>query len=406
MRSLRIVIALAGKQLRILFRLPAILAVLFVPGVVMYTIFTLIFSGPAGRPFRIAIVDEDQSAASRALVAALAEGNVVAVRTADESADGPPLTAELARRQIRGSGKYRVAVVIPQGYGLAPNVLSGARHAGVQLIYDETQPMEADAVLGMLQMAAGRQLFSTVFEPLRRVLSPATSAPATTSHPAEGGLLLKVERRGVAITRMQIAAKHTFLAGIVPMFLLFGATGAARTLLEEIENGQMKRLLAAPIAPAHILCGTMLQAFALSLVQCYGLYLFAWLVFGVAIWNIAGGLFVLTVCTCLAVTGFGMLLGALCRTSQHLDSIGTVVILAMSAIGGSMVPRFVMPAFMQQLGLFTINGWAYDGFIALIRNEGWAGIAPACGVLVGVAAAMAMCGSVVLGRRLRNGSGG
>ena len=28
-----------------------------------------------------------------------------------------------------------------------------------------------------------------------------------------------------------------------------------------------------------------------------------------------------------------------------------------------MVPRFVMPKFMETLGLFTFNGWALDGFL-------------------------------------------
>jgi ABC-2 type transport system permease protein len=35
----------------------------------------------------------------------------------------------------------------------------------------------------------------------------------------------------------------------------------------------------------------------------------------------------------------------------------------MSALGGSMVPRFVMPKFMETTALFTFNGWALDGFL-------------------------------------------
>ena len=109
----------------------------------------------------------------------------------------------------------------------------------------------------------------------------------------------------------------------------------------------------------------------------------------------------LTLATCLATTAFGMFLAAFCRTSEQLDAFGTMIIMAMSAVGGSMVPRFVMPQYMQPLGLFTINGWSYDGFIALIRNEGLAGIAIPCLVLVGIATGCATIGSIVLTRRLR-----
>lgn len=34
----------------------------------------------------------------------------------------------------------------------------------------------------------------------------------------------------------------------------------------------------------------------------------------------------------------------------------------MSAIGGSMVPRYVMSDTLKWLGKFTFNGWALDGF--------------------------------------------
>ncbi len=397
MRSLRIVLILAGKQLRILSRMPGILLVIFVPGIVMYSVFTKIFEGPAGvgRPFRAAVVDLDRTEASRRLIEALRKSNVKVIRTENEEPDGPALTVESARRQIRKVGQYRVALVIPEGFSKAPNVFSGEKHKGVQLIYDETQEMEANVIFGLIQMAAGRAAFQKALGIL-----PAGSG-GESGEEAAPHVLIKVERVGVSIRRMQIASKHTFLAGIVPMFLLFGATGAARSMLDEMQSGEMARLRAAPISPGHIIGGGLLSSVVVGMLQCYSMYVFAWLVFDVAIWEIGPGLFVLTLATCLAATAFGLMLGSLCQTSQQLDSIGTIVILAMSAVGGSMVPRFVMPPFMQKLGLFTINGWSYDGFIALIRAEGLPGILDECGVLAGIAAGCLMVGSVFLSRRLR-----
>jgi ABC-2 type transport system permease protein len=34
----------------------------------------------------------------------------------------------------------------------------------------------------------------------------------------------------------------------------------------------------------------------------------------------------------------------------------------MSALGGSMFPRFIMPESVQRIGLITFNAWALDGF--------------------------------------------
>ncbi|HVP13270.1 MAG TPA: ABC transporter permease [Phycisphaerae bacterium] len=399
---MRIILVLAGRQLRILARMPAILLVIFLPGIVMYSVFTKIFEGPAGvgRPFRTAVIDLDNTPQSRELIDSLKKCNVTAIRTENEAPDGKPLTVESATHQIRKEGKYRVAVVIPNGFSEAPSTLNGRLHKGVRLIYDETQPMEAEAVTGLLQLATGRLLFEKTFKIL------GNEASQEKNEDADGPVrLLDVEKAGIAIERMQIASKHTFLAGVVPLFLLFASMGAARGMLEELHGGGIRRLLAAPISPAHVLLGQQLYAFVLAMLQCTVMYVYAWLVFGVAIWAIAGGLLTLTVATCLASTGFGMLLASFCRTGEQLDAIGTTVILAMSAVGGSMVPRFIMPAFMVKLGLFTINGWSYDGFIALIRNEGFAGIAPSCLVLLGVAAACATIGSLLLARRFRMGPG-
>jgi ABC-2 type transport system permease protein len=261
--------------------------------------------------------------------------------------------------------------------------------------------MEAEAITGMLQLAAGRMLFESTFKLLGGAATPAASRQVADAANEPTGLLVNVSKVGVAIERMQIASKHTFLAGLVPLFLLFASMGAARGLLEQLHSGGIRRLLAAPISPAHVLLAQQLYSFVLAMLQCAIMYLFAWLVFDVAIWAIVAGLLALTVATCLATTGFGMLLASFCRTSEQLDAIGTTAVLAMSAVGGSMVPRFIMPPFMLKMGLFTINGWSYDGFIALIRNEGLVGVAPSCLVLLAIAAAFAGTGSVLLARRLR-----
>jgi ABC-2 type transport system permease protein len=210
-----------------------------------------------------------------------------------------------------------------------------------------------------------------------------------------------VDRHSIRVHRMKNAAKHAFLAGIVPMFLLFSAAGAARSMLETYKSGEVRRIMAAPVSAAHVLLGGLLHMLVIQMTQCYVMYLFAWLVFDVAIWQITGGLFVLTICTALATIGFGVFLGALCKTPEQLDAVGTMTILAMSAIGGSMVPRHVMPDWMQKLGLLTINGWSFDGFMSIFAFEGLAGLALPCAVLLGVAAFCTTIGSVVIGRRLR-----
>jgi ABC-type multidrug transport system permease subunit len=41
----------------------------------------------------------------------------------------------------------------------------------------------------------------------------------------------------------------------------------------------------------------------------------------------------------------------------------------MSAIGGSMVPLFIMPVFMQKIAIVSINYWAMKGFFDIFLNK-------------------------------------
>jgi ABC-2 type transport system permease protein len=74
------------------------------------------------------------------------------------------------------------------------------------------------------------------------------------------------------------------------------------------------------------------------------------------------GFLVMGISTAFAVANFGMLLASLSKTRAQQGGISTLLILTMSAIGGSMFPRFLMSPTLQKAGLFTINGWAIDGF--------------------------------------------
>ena len=60
---------------------------------------------------------------------------------------------------------------------------------------------------------------------------------------------------------------------------------------------------------------------------------------------------------------------SLARTRAQLSGFSTILILTMSALGGSMFPRFLMSETMQKMGLLTFNGWALDGYLKVFwRN--------------------------------------
>ena len=152
------------------------------------------------------------------------------------------------------------------------------------------------------------------------------------------------------------------VAGTAIMMLLFSISGVGGGLLEEKESGTLFRLMYAPIKPTDILIGKMGATFIISLLQLVVMFIFAWLAFDLPIFTDVPSLIVLTICVAFAVASFGMFLVAIAKTRQQLQNISTIIILVMSAIGGSMVPIFIMPTIMQKIAVISLNYWGIQGY--------------------------------------------
>ena len=153
-----------------------------------------------------------------------------------------------------------------------------------------------------------------------------------------------------------------YAAGIAVMFLLFGATGGGGALLEERENRTLDRLLSTQMTMDHLLLGKWFYMTCVGLIQVTAMFVWAQVVFGVDLLGHFDGFVVMTLVTSAAASAFGLLLATLCRTRGQLNGLSVILILTMSALGGSMVPRYVMSESMRNFGRWTFNSWALDGY--------------------------------------------
>ncbi len=153
-----------------------------------------------------------------------------------------------------------------------------------------------------------------------------------------------------------------YAAGIAVLFLLFSATGNAATLLEEQEAGTLDRILASRAGLVHIVVGKWLGIFALGILQISVMFLWAELVFGIQLYDHIPGFCLMTATTAAATASFAMFLATLSKTRAQLSALSVLIILSMSALGGSMIPRFAMSDRMKEIGKWTFNAWAIDGY--------------------------------------------
>ena len=107
----------------------------------------------------------------------------------------------------------------------------------------------------------------------------------------------------------------------------------------------------------------------LGMLQLTVMFLWGRIAFGVDLFHHLPGFAVMTLFTAAAASAFGLMLATMARTRAQLSGIGTILILTMSALGGSMFPRFLMSDTMQKMGLLTFNAWALDGYLKVFwRN--------------------------------------
>ncbi|MFD0938570.1 ABC transporter permease, partial [Methylobacterium trifolii] len=194
-----------------------------------------------------------------------------------------------------------------------------------------------------------------------------------------------VERRSTAATAAN--ARVSYYAGaITAVFLLFAAMQGAMSLVEERSSGLADRLMAGPGGLAVIVLGKFGFLTLQGVVQAGLIFSAAALLYGVEI----GPHWPAFLVTCLLVSGMaaGLALAACAAsaTRQQAHLASTFGVLLLSAVGGSMVPRFLMPPWLQQAGWFTPNAWAIEAYQGAL-GEGLGAALPAWGVLAALALA-------------------
>jgi ABC-type Na+ efflux pump permease subunit len=152
------------------------------------------------------------------------------------------------------------------------------------------------------------------------------------------------------------------VAGTAILMLLFSVAGVGTSILEEKENGTINRLLYSPLKGSTILYSKMLLAFLISILQLTAMFLFAWLILNMDMNVNIPALILMIMATSFAVSSLGIFLAAVVKTRQQAQNLSTIIILVMSAIGGSMIPLFIMPSILQKIAVISVNYWGIQGF--------------------------------------------
>ncbi|MCI0702248.1 MAG: ABC transporter permease, partial [Planctomycetia bacterium] len=152
------------------------------------------------------------------------------------------------------------------------------------------------------------------------------------------------------------------------LFAFFLVLSVGWLFVAERKHGTLVRLRAAPLTRAQILMGKLLPCLAVSLLQGFFMLLAGRLIFGMTWGSRPELLLPLVACTSFAAVGLAILVASIARTETQVAVYGTLIVLVMGGVSGSLMPRDLMPEQMKTASLITPHAWALDAYNQLLAT--------------------------------------
>jgi ABC-2 type transport system permease protein len=264
------------------------------------------------------IIDLDQSAASKELVAGLTQSQAIKLQPGSDESQ--------AVSQLK-SGDIKLAVIIPKGYGEALAASAGSKQAaGLRLLYDETNLANAE----LSKVAIGQ-----VVDNISKKLTGYT--PVITVQP-EGVQSLKLKYIDFLVP------------GIVAMMIMSNnLNGVAGQIASWRERGILRRLQSTTLKASTFIAAQITARLVLNGLQAVIVLLVGSLIFGTQVNGSWGMLLLFVVLGTLAFMAIGFIIAGLAKTPESAGPIAGFISFPMMFIGGVFFPTQNMPGFLQPI---------------------------------------------------------
>lgn len=197
----------------------------------------------------------------------------------------------------------------------------------------------------------------------------------------------------------------------VPAWLVFSmfliVIPISNTFITERDQGTIQRLKSMNVSRSLLILGKITPYFIINIIQVFLMIIVG--VYGVpllggdslSLGNSFGGLCLIAASVSFCAITFALCISSFTNTTAQATVIGGFGNIVLAAIGGIMVPKFVMPDFMQTLAGFSPMNWGLEGFLDITLREGRAvDVFPEAGLLVVFGLIMVLITSFILKRKI------
>ena len=403
---IRVALSTAWKDMQVLFRERGLLAIIIGLPLVMSVLNSYVNqqlnASNEGITFPVILVNQDHDLYGKQIETILKGIDVLDITYLD--------SPEEAENQVRDS-KVLAAIILPPDLTEAVDSYTPSQ---VEVVIDPTQQEFASIITAIMNKVVGpvalqgeisyaiHTLFSEI--PAYQQADAATrNAVAMQTFGVQMAQVqqlqddpwVSLEARTIAGEDVVILPDNMFslfVPGFVVMFAFFIVGAMSAELLQERQQGSLRRLMAAPIPPWAIIIAKMLAYIGLVLVQVLIIFGVASLFFGMSLGESLPALLLVSLALGLTSTSLGVMLASLARTDKQADSIGMMLGFVLAALGGCMVigspvPLYNQGGMVQVISRLTPHAHALIAYGKLL-NEG-AGvlqILPQIGILLAFSA--------------------
>ena len=166
----------------------------------------------------------------------------------------------------------------------------------------------------------------------------------------------------------------------VPSWIVFGMffmiTPIATVFINERKQNTLSRLSSMNVSAYAMILSKIVPYLVIAQIQ-------AWIMIGVGMYIVplfdtpalaingsVLALIFLSFSLSVSAVGLAMLIAVNANTTEQASTIGGILSILLGAIGGVMVPKFIMPHSMQLLANISPMSWGLDGFLDIFLKGG------------------------------------
>lgn len=316
-------LSLIRKEFIQIVRDPRTLAISFVMPVVM--LFLLGYAATNDvRNIELAVLDQDQSPASRRLLEAY--------RNADYFRLSHVVSTEEELRDLIDRNAARAGIVIPPDYG---RDVAGWDEAQVAFVLDGSDPTVASTALAAAIMIGQSQSTELQVERLeQRGLGSAMSVP--------------IDIRTQVWYNPSLASTNFMIPAMIGMILQYlGTMLTATAIVRERERGTIEQLIVTPLRPRELVIGKLAPYVLLAFLNTIEVLVMGVLIFGLAINGDLILLLTLTALFLITTLGIGLLISTIANTQQEAMLTTMFTLLPSIFLSGFFFPLAAMPVWLQ-----------------------------------------------------------